>query len=64
MEPSLKACAQTAQTPVVGRIKSCASGTGNAVGPCDATDTRCCIGKLSSTLPLPKDGPDNARDDA
>eukprot|EP00974_Lingulodinium_polyedra_P053976 5190477-Lingulodinium_polyedra.AAC.1 len=48
IEPSLKTRAQTAQIPVVGRIESCASGAGNAAGPCDATDTLF-AGKLSST---------------
>eukprot|EP00974_Lingulodinium_polyedra_P083191 8055274-Lingulodinium_polyedra.AAC.1 len=41
---------------------SCASGNGNAVGPCEATDTLCLARKLSSTLPLPKDGLANERE--
>eukprot|EP00974_Lingulodinium_polyedra_P090187 8746283-Lingulodinium_polyedra.AAC.1 len=44
----------------VGKIVSCTSGTGNAVGPCDATDTLCLARKLSSTLPLPKERLANA----
>eukprot|EP00974_Lingulodinium_polyedra_P048621 4668659-Lingulodinium_polyedra.AAC.1 len=52
MGPSLNACVHTAQTLAVGKIRSCASGVGMTVGPCEATVALFLLGNLSSTLPL------------